>query len=612
MPDKSADQIKALTGQLTRYGLLSEALLLIAETPDLERLLFGATNKLKWVLDFERCTLALINQDGVSFALRTLLETRRDVAKIEAPDVPLENGLSGEVIRTKRMRLISDLSAERDGLPPAADPAIEDGSLSTVLALPLKAYDKILGCLTFCSSKNDAFSREDIKIAVAFATHLGLAVDRGQQSEVVRRAHEAMRDSEERYALAMQGSNDGLWDWDLRTDDIHVSARLKTLIGLDASEERVTPELWQSRIHPSDLAQVLAAFRAHLRGDTEFFSIEFRTLPEDGQYRWVLQRGYALREEDGRAYRMAGSLGDISDRKHAEFELLEAKDRAESALADLKEAQANLVHAEKMASLGQLTAGIAHEIKNPLNFINNFAQTSIELLEELQEVSEPGIATLQEDERDDAADIFKTLATDLDTIVKHGQRADGIVKNMLLHSRGGANDHEPTDVNALVEESLNLAYHGERARDSEFNIKIEHNFDPDAGAVDLLPQEISRVLVNLFGNGFYATRSRKKMNDSDYEPAISVTTRSYGDAVEILIRDNGTGMPKEVRDKLFTPFFTTKPTGEGTGLGLSLSYDIITQQHKGTIDAKSEENGFTEFTIRLPRQFGETPQLKNE
>ncbi len=554
MPDKSSDLIKSLTGQLTRHGLLSEALLLIAETPDLERLLSGATNKLKWVLDFERCTLALINQDGVSFALRTLLETRRDVATIEAPDVALENGLAGEVIRTKRMRLISDLSAELNALPPAADPAIEDGSLGTVLSLPLKAYDQILGCLTFSSTKNNAFNREDIKIAVTFATHLGLAVDRGQQGEILRQAHEAVRDSEERYALAMQGSNDGLWDWDLRTDDIHVSDRLKTLIGLDSSDVTVTPELWQSRIYHSDLARVLDAFREHLRGDTEFFSVEFRTPPVDGQYSWVLQRSYALRDEAGRAYRMAGSIGDISDRKHAEFELLEAKERAEQAFADLKEAQVNLIHAEKMASLGQLTAGIAHEIKNPLNFINNFAQTSIELLDELQEVAEPGIATLQEDARNDSEDIFKTLKTDLDTIVKHGQRADGIVKNMLLHSRGGANDHEPTDVNALVEESLNLAYHGERARDNEFNIKIEHDFDPDAGAVDLLPQEISRVLVNLFGNGFYATRSRKEMSESDYEPTIKVATRSYDNAVEIVVRDNGTGMSKEVRDKLFTPF----------------------------------------------------------
>lgn len=609
MSDEATGQITALTGQLTRYGLLSEALLLIAETPDLERLLSGATNKLKWVLSFERCTLALINQGGVSLSLRTLLETRREVAKIDAPEIPLEMGLSGEVIKTRRMRLISDLSADRDELPPAADPALDDGTLGTVLALPLKAYDKIIGCLTFCSSKIDAFDREDIKIAVAFATHLGLAIDRSQQSEVVRLAHEAVQDSEERYALAMQGSNDGLWDWDLRTNDIHVSGRLKSLVGINVDEARVTPELWQSYIDPSDLERVLDSLRAHLRGETDFFNVEFRTRPEDGQYRWVVQRGYALRDKNERAYRMAGSLGDISDRKRAELELMEEKNRAEQALADLKEAQANLIHAEKMASLGQLTAGIAHEIKNPLNFINNFSQTSIELLEELQEIAAPGIVTLEEDERNDAVDIFKTLAIDLETIVKHGQRADGIVKNMLLHSRGGVNDHKPTDVNALVEESLNLAYHGERARDSEFNIKIEQDFDPDIGAVDLLPQEISRVLVNLFGNSFYATRSRKDTNEQDYEPTIKVATRNFGEAVEIRVRDNGIGIPKEVRDKLFTPFFTTKPTGEGTGLGLSLSYDVITQQHKGSIVAESEENGFTEFTIRLPRQFGETAQL---
>ena len=364
MSDEATGQITALTGQLTRYGLLSEALLLIAETPDLERLLSGATNKLKWVLSFERCTLALINQGGVSLSLRTLLETRREVAKIDAPEIPLEMGLSGEVIKTRRMRLISDLSADRDELPPAADPALDDGTLGTVLALPLKAYDKILGCLTFCSSKIDAFDREDIKIAVAFATHLGLAIDRSQQSEVVRLAHEAVQDSEERYALAMQGSNDGLWDWDLRTNDIHVSGRLKSLVGINVDEARVTPELWQSYIDPSDLERVLDSLRAHLRGETDFFNVEFRTRPEDGQYRWVVQRGYALRDKNERAYRMAGSLGDISDRKRAELELMEEKNRAEQALADLKEAQANLIHAEKMASLGQLTAGIAEPVND--------------------------------------------------------------------------------------------------------------------------------------------------------------------------------------------------------------------------------------------------------
>jgi PAS domain S-box-containing protein len=625
MDDESVAQIKALKGQLTRYGLLSEAVLLIAESADLHRMLSGAINKLKWVLDFDRCTLALVKDDSESYELRSLLETRRDSDPVHEEHIPLTQGIPGEVIQTKRMRLVKDHAAEQDDLPKPVDPMMEGDETATILSIPLKAYGQIFGSVTFGTGKIDAFDREDIKIAVSFATHLALGIDRWKQTEDLKeaneslqqeiderqRAQEALRESEERYALAMQGANDGLWDWDVGTGEIHVSPGLKTLIGLNGDGVTITPELWQSRIETDDLGPVLDALRAHLRGETEFFSEEFRTRGENGEHRWLLQRGLALRDDDGQAYRMAGSLGDISDRKQAEIELTEAKEQAEKALGDLKEAQANLVHAEKMASLGQMTAGIAHEIKNPLNFVNNFSQTSIELLDDLREVIEPSLGTLDKDSRDDAEDLMETLKSDLDTIANHGRRADGIVKNMLLHSRGTANDHEPTDVNALVEESLNLAYHGERARDSEFNVSIEHDFDPEVGAVDLLPQEISRVLVNLFGNGFYATRKRKETKEADYEPTIKVATRNLDEGIEIRVRDNGTGMPAEVREKLFTPFFTTKPTGEGTGLGLSLSYDIITQQHKGSIDADSKEGSFTEFTIRLPRKFGDAaPQDK--
>jgi PAS domain S-box-containing protein len=481
MADDAAEQVKALKGQLTRYGLLSEAILLIAETPDLERLLSGAINKLKWVLDFERCTLALINEDGASFALRTLLETRREVAKIDDPEVPLENGIPGEVMRTKRMRLVKDLAAERGDLPPTADPAIEDGSLGTILALPLKAYDKILGCLTFSSSKTDAFGREDIKVAVTFATHLGLAVDRGQQGEILRRAHEAvreneerirnmaenvpgmvyqrvlqpdgsvtypymndgiremtgltpeavqadpslmrgaihpddldmysralktsaetlepmqlefrglhasgrsnwmegisrpregpdgtiiwdcisidisdrkqaeqaLRDSEERYALAMQGGNEGLWDWNLQTDEVHVSPRLKALVGLDEGDFKITPALFQSRIHPDDVGRLRSAMEAHLKGETGYYNAEVRTRDSEGRYRWVLHRGLALFDDAGRAYRMAGSMGDISDRKQAELDLREAKDHAE----------------EATVSKSRFLANMSHELRTPL------------------------------------------------------------------------------------------------------------------------------------------------------------------------------------------------------------------------------------------------------
>ncbi len=271
-------------------------------------------------------------------------------------------------------------------------------------------------------------------------------------------------------------------------------------------------------------------------------------------------------------------------------------------LGRLKAAQANLVHSEKMASLGQLTAGIAHEIKNPLNFVNNFADLSVELLDEVKTATAPAVATLADDERADVDETIEMLTGNLEKIAEHGRRADSIVKSMLLHSRGGSADRQSADINALAEEALNLAYHGARAQDQSFNITQDKDFADNIAPIELVPQEITRVLLNLFGNGFYAANRRsQETSDPAYRPALKVSTRDLGGEVEIKVRDNGTGIPPELRDKLFTPFFTTKPTGEGTGLGLSISYDIVTQQHGGTITVDSRVGEFTEFTVRLPR-----------
>jgi len=308
---------------------------------------------------------------------------------------------------------------------------------------------------------------------------------------------------------------------------------------------------------------------------------------------------------------------DITERKRAEEALREserslreaaqsaeaARERAEIALAELKATQQNLIQAEKMASLGQLTAGIAHEIKNPLNFINNFAEISGELLGELKEEIEPAVTTLEEDDQEEVENLITTLSGNLGKIHEHGQRADRIVKGMLLHSRGGADERALTDVNHLAEEALNLAYHGARAQDQQFNVTLERDLDPDVGSIDIVPQEITRVLLNLLGNGFYATRMRRQATqDGAYEPTVGLATRDLGDGIEIRVRDNGTGMSPDVIEKLFTPFFTTKPPGEGTGLGLSLSYDIVVQQHNGRFTVDSKEGQYSEFIITLPRQ----------
>jgi GAF domain-containing protein len=283
------------------------------------------------------------------------------------------------------------------------------------------------------------------------------------------------------------------------------------------------------------------------------------------------------------------------------FESVEARTRElAKSLQDLRTAQDRLVQTEKLASLGQLTAGIAHEIKNPLNFVNNFSAVSVELIDELRQALAG--ANLDDKLRAQISEIADMLQGNLDKVVQHGKRADSIVKNMLLHSRQGSAEHRPVDINAVVEESLNLAYHGARAEKQGFNITLERSLDPAAGEVDVFPQDITRVLLNLISNGFYAATKRKAEADGDnYEPTVAAITKNLGHSVEIRIRDNGTGIPPDVKEKMFNPFFTTKPAGEGTGLGLSISHDIIVKQHGGSIDVDTQPGEFTEFRIVLPR-----------
>jgi GAF domain-containing protein len=283
------------------------------------------------------------------------------------------------------------------------------------------------------------------------------------------------------------------------------------------------------------------------------------------------------------------------------FENVEARTRELAAsLADLRNTQDRLVQTQKLASLGQLTAGIAHEIKNPLNFVNNFSTVSSELIDELQDTLK-GL-TVDDKRRKEINELTAMLRGNLDKVVEHGKRADSIVKNMLLHSREGSGEHRIVDINALVEESLNLAYHGKRAETQGFNVTLERSLDPAAGEADVFPQDITRVLLNLISNGFYAATKRKAQTGDGFEPVLAAATKSLGDRVEIRIRDNGTGVPPEVREKMFNPFFTTKPAGEGTGLGLSISHDIVVKQHAGVIDVDTQPGEFTEIRIILPRK----------
>ena len=282
------------------------------------------------------------------------------------------------------------------------------------------------------------------------------------------------------------------------------------------------------------------------------------------------------------------------------FESVEARTRElVKSLEDLRTMQDRLVQTQKLASLGQLTAGIAHEIKNPLNFVNNFSGISAELVCELQDTLR---GPLDDKARAEIKELTDTLRGNLDKVVQHGKRADAIVKNMLQHSREGSGEHRVVDINTLVEESLNLAWHGARAEKQGFDVTLERSFDPSAGHADIFPQDITRALLNVITNGFYAATKRKvDTNGGGYAPTLVASTKSLGDRVEIKIRDNGTGISPEVKEKMFDPFFTTKPTGEGTGLGLSISHDIIVKQHGGSIEVDTQPGEFTEIKVILPR-----------
>lgn len=300
---------------------------------------------------------------------------------------------------------------------------------------------------------------------------------------------------------------------------------------------------------------------------------------EEEQQRALTQRKAELEEE-------------VAERTR---QLTRQKEELQQALAELKATQTQLVQLEKLASLGELTAGIAHEIQNPLNFVNNFSEVSGELLVELQEEMQNGqpLPVL-------VSDLLTDLAQNLQKIQQHGRRADGIVKNMLQHSRSNAGEKQPTDLNALADEYLHLAYHGLRARDNSFNSTLTTHLDPSLPKVAVIPQDLGRVLLNLFNNAFYATREKQKTAGPDFRPEVKVSTCHKNGMVEVRVRDNGNGIPQPVREKMFQPFYTTKPAGQGTGLGLSLTYDIITKGHSGEVEVDTREGEYAEFLVRLP------------
>ena len=632
LTERTAD----LTEALEQQTATAEVLQVISSSPgDLEPVFATMLEKAVSICDAKYGNI--YRWDGEFLHLLAAHDTPPALAEFRRRSA-LRPSLVNRMVETKTAIHVIDVAADPDYLErrsPSTVAAVELGGVRSFLSVPMLKENELIGSFSLYRQEVRPFTDKQIALVTSFASQAVIAIENARLlNELRQRTEELGQSVGELRALGevSQAVNSTL---DLETVLSTIVAKAVQLSSTEAGAiyvfDNAQREFYLRATYGMDRELIEALTQRHIGLDEPNITPAFlagepiqvpdlREAVSSAANDIVLRAGFRalliaplLRGEEivGMLVvrrRTPGAfpqntvdlIKTFAAQSAVAIENARLFHNVEASLQDLRTTQDRLVQTQKLASLGQLTAGIAHEIKNPLNFVNNFSGVSAELIDELGE----NLVRMKGDAQTRAqiTELMDTLRGNLDKIVQHGKRADSIVKNMLLHSREGSGEHRPVDINALVEESLNLAYHGARAEKQGFNITLEKSFDPAAGEVDVFPQEITRALLNLISNGFYAATKRKaEANGGDYEPTLAAATKNLGDSVEIRIRDNGTGMPPEVREKLFNPFFTTKPAGEGTGLGLSISHDIIVKQHGGSIEVDTQPGEFTEFRIVLPR-----------